>query len=219
MEYAKGSPDDLLIRISVHNRGPEAAELHVLPRLWFRNQWSWRNDSDRPTLRDVSPVPSGGVVEAVEPELGKHFLHVEGDAPLLFTENETNTRRIFGVENRSPYVKDSINDYVVHGRKEPVNPEKRGTKVAADFQRSVPAGASRVIRPRLNRAEPSSSAEGNGDPSGPFDSRFDEVFQSRRDPMSFMREGGTSAFRIRRRSRTAVCSAATQTNADPSGFR
>ena len=128
VEYAKDSPEDILIQITVHNRGPEAAELHVLPTLWFRNQWSWQDGADR-TARACSGL--GNAVKAVDPKLGERYLYCDGDAPLLFTENETNTQRIFGVPNRSPYVKDGINNYVVHGQKDAVNPEERGTKVAA----------------------------------------------------------------------------------------
>jgi len=97
VEYAKESPDDILIQISVHNRGPEPAQLHVLPTLWFRNQWSWQGASERPTLQRL-----GNAIQAVDPKLGARYMSCEGDVPLLFTENETNTQRIFGVPNRSP---------------------------------------------------------------------------------------------------------------------
>ena len=133
VEYAKGSPEDILIQVTVHNRGPEPAELHVLPTLWFRNQWSWHASPDRPTLFQADSAPGQSVVKAVDPNLGERYLYCEGDVPLLFTENETNTQRIFGVANRTPYVKDSINDYVVNGQAAAVNPEKKGTKVAAHF--------------------------------------------------------------------------------------
>ena len=115
VEYAKNTPEDILILISAHNRGPEPAELHVLPTLWFRNLWSWHGTADRPVLQEV-PGHGGRVVRAVDGELGERYLSCEGDVPLLFTENETNTLRIFGVPNRTPYVKDSINDFVVHGQ-------------------------------------------------------------------------------------------------------
>ncbi len=181
VEYAKGAPEDVLIQISIHNRGPEDAELHVLPTLWFRNQWSWHGTSGTPILRDVSTTPSNRVVEAVDPNLGARYLYYEGAAPLLFTENETNTQRIFGVANRSPYVKDSIHDYIVHGRKEAVNPEKKGTKVAADYHISVPAGESRVVRLRLSSIVPAVFTGSNGDPSRPFGGNFEEIFHARRD--------------------------------------
>ena len=111
----RNTPEDILIQISAHNRGPEAAELHVLPTLWFRNLWSWHGAADRPVLQEV-PGHGGRVVRAVDGTLGARYLYCEGDVPLLFTENETNTQRIFGVPNRTPYVKDSINDFVVHGQ-------------------------------------------------------------------------------------------------------
>ena len=137
--------------------------------------------SARPGLREVSTAPSHRIVEAVDPKLGERYLAFEGAVPLLFTENETNTQRIFGVANRSPYVKDSINDYIVHGRKEAVNPEKTGTKVAADYHLSVPAGGCQVVRLRLSSVAPAPAALSNGDPAGPFGSHFEEVFEARRN--------------------------------------
>ncbi|HMF19864.1 MAG TPA: glucosidase [Gemmataceae bacterium] len=144
VEYAKDSPEDILIQITIHNRGPEAAELHVLPTLWFRNTWSWSGGTDRPSLQR-----QGRAVKAVHPQLGERYLYCEGDAPLLFTENETNTQRIFGVPNRSPYVKDSINNYIVNGQKDAINPEQKGTKAAAHYHVTVKPGDSQVIRLRL----------------------------------------------------------------------
>ncbi|MGO9918761.1 MAG: MGH1-like glycoside hydrolase domain-containing protein [Isosphaeraceae bacterium] len=181
VEYAKEAPEDLLIQISIYNRGPEPAELHVLPTLWFRNQWSWHDGSGRPELRELSTAPSHGVVKAVEQKLGERYLSCEGTVPLLFTENETNTQRIFGVPNRSPYVKDSINDYIVHGRREAVNPEKKGTKAAADYHLNVPAGECQVVRLRLSSVAPASAAGSNGDPAGPFGRHYEDVFQARRN--------------------------------------
>src|SRR5215470_4857370 len=116
VEYAKQSPEDLLIQITIHNRGPEAAELHVLPTLWFRNQWSWQGRADRPALSQLPGTPGRSIVKAVDARLGERHFYCEGDVPLLFTENETNTQRIFGVPNRTPYVKDSINDFIVHDK-------------------------------------------------------------------------------------------------------
>lgn len=180
VEYAKESPEDILVQISIHNRGPEAAELHVLPTLWFRNQWSWHASTERPSLRDVSSIPARRAVEAVDPMLGACCFHCEGDVPLLFTENETNTQRIFGVANRSPYVKDSIDSCVVHGQKEAVNPEKRGTKVAAHYRLTVKPGECQVVRLRLSSGAPAAPGRGNGDPASPFGSRFEEALQARR---------------------------------------
>src|SRR5512134_2618293 len=126
VEYAKASPEDILIQISVHNRGPRPATLHVLPTLWFRNLWSWGGNPPRPLLRQGAAVDAGRVIAASHPELGERFLYAEGSPTLLFTENETNTERIVHVPNRSPYVKDGINNYLVHGREDAVNAEKTG---------------------------------------------------------------------------------------------
>lgn len=164
VEYAKESPDDVLIQITVHNRGPEAADLHVLPTLWFRNVWSWSPDNQRPLLQRV---PGASVVRASDPKVGERFLYCEGAPDLLFTENETNLRRIFGVENRSPYVKDGINDYVVHGKQDAVHPQQTGTKTAAHYRINVPAGGSHTIRLRLC---PLSCQKG----SNPF-AEFDDI--------------------------------------------
>ncbi len=179
VEYAKDSPEDMLIQISIHNRGPEAAELHVLPTLWFRNQWSWHGSAERPTLRDVSTVAARRVVEAVDPKLGECYLYCDGEASLLFTENETNTQRIFGVANRTPYVKDSIDSYVVHGQQEAVNPEAKGTKVAAHYHLTLRPGECQVIRLRLSDVAP--TAVGNGQKGDPFGRQFEKVLQTRRN--------------------------------------
>ena len=158
VEYAKEAPEDLLIQITIHNRGPEAAELHVLPTLWFRNQWSWAGNVERPTLAACGVAGAAkarsAVIKAVHPKLGERYLSCEGAPTLLFTENETNTQRIFGVPNRSPYVKDSINNYVVHGQKDAVNPEQKGTKASAQYRVTVQPGGSQVIRLRLSDAAP-----------------------------------------------------------------
>jgi hypothetical protein len=165
IEFAKGSPEDILIQISVHNRGPEPAELHVLPTLWFRNTWSWAGIAERPSMQRVR-----NVIKAVHPELGKRFLYCKGNATLLFTENETNTERILGTPNRSPYVKDGINNYVVHGQKGAVNPEERGTKAAAHYCLTVKPGKCQVLRVRLSDVAPGKNR--------PF-SDFDDVLEIR----------------------------------------
>ncbi|MFI5372543.1 MAG: glucosidase, partial [Candidatus Eisenbacteria bacterium] len=116
VEYAKSSPEDLLIAITVCNRGPEAATLHLLPTIWFRNTWSWGEDVPRPLLRQAVMGPGGGVITATHPELGERHLHCEGAGALLFTENETNTERIVRVPNRTPHVKDAFHEYFIHGR-------------------------------------------------------------------------------------------------------
>jgi len=177
VEYAKDGPEDLLVRITAANRGPDAAELHVLPTLWFRNDWSqWIAESNRaaekPFLKQIE-APSGTSAVAVEHSLlGKFVLSCEGDVPLLFTENETNHERLFGEKNEDPYVKDGINDCVVQGKQEAVNPEKTGTKVAAHYKMNLGGGQSKVIRLRLSKGFPEQKGKA-------FGKQFDEVFAER----------------------------------------
>ena len=140
MEYAKAGPEDILVKITAANRGPDAAELHLLPTLWFRNDWSsWIAESNRaaekPNLKQIQAPAGASAVAATHPLLGEFTLSCEGDVPLLFTENETNNERLFpGQKNESPYVKDGINNCVVQGNQGAVNPGKQGTKVAAHYQ-------------------------------------------------------------------------------------
>jgi Glycosyl hydrolase family 63 C-terminal domain len=180
VEYAKASPEDVLIQMTIYNRGPEAAELHVLPTLWFRNLWSWHGDPDRPTLHQVVGTPGMGVIKAIDPRLGERWLCCEGEMPLLFTENETNTQRIFGVPNRSPYVKDSIDTYIVHGQEGAVNPEQKGTKAAAHYRLTVNPGACQVVRLRLSDVAPAAPGQTSGGGTGPFGGQFKAVLQARR---------------------------------------
>src|SRR5262245_50025416 len=180
VEYAKASPEDVLVRITVCNRGTEPASLHVLPTLWFRNEWSWQAAHERPTLHQIAMTATRGVVKVVHPTIGERYLYCEGDAPPLFTENETNTQRIFGVPNRNPFVKDGINNFVVHGQDGAVNPEKTGTKVAAHYRVTVPPSASHVIRLRLSDVAPSALSQSNGAGTAPFGPQFDQVFESRK---------------------------------------
>jgi hypothetical protein len=177
VEYAKGDTEDILIRITAANRGPEAAELHLLPTLWFRNDWSeWIAPSNRapgkPNLQQIKAPAGASAVAAAHPLLGEFVLTFEGDVPLLFTENETNHERLFGQKNESPYVKDGINDCVVQGRQEAVNPDKQGTKVAAHYQTTVGAGQTTMIRLRLSKNSSDLKVE-------PFGKQFDEVFAER----------------------------------------
>ena len=180
VEYAKESPEDILIQITVHNRGPEAAEIHLLPTLWFRNQWSWQGPTDRPHLEQVGGMAAGPAIEAVHPRLGTRYLYCEGEVPVLFTENETNTQRIFGVANCTPYVKDSINDCIVHGQTGAVNPECKGTKAAPHYQLTIKPGQSQVVRLRLSDVAPADLAKGKGAKPGPFGKQFEGVLQTRR---------------------------------------
>ncbi|HSE46866.1 MAG TPA: hypothetical protein VLA89_16225, partial [Gemmatimonadales bacterium] len=163
VEYAKADPEDLLIRITAVNRGPEPAPLHVLPTAWFRNTWSWGRDERQPEMRiEESPSPGTRLVRAEHHALGERWVAFEGDPELLLTENETNFQRLWGVDNRTRHVKDGINDYVVHGVKEAVNPEGRGTKLAGHYRVEVPAGGSWSVTVRLSperKASPFGDAE------------------------------------------------------------
>ena len=153
VEYAKAGPDDILIRISATNRGPEAAPLHLLPTLWFRNTWSWGRHHARPVLTAEDPIDGGVVVRAEHVQLGIYHLVAGGSPTLLFTENETNTERIWGTPNGSPYVKDGIGAAVVGGVAAAVNPAGTGTKVAAHYQSSLAPGASETILLRLTKGD------------------------------------------------------------------
>src|SRR6266550_82370 len=171
VEYAKGGPDDILIRLEAFNRGPEPAELHLLPTLWFRNTWSWGLDERKPRLRqDVSAEVAA--IKLDHYYYGSRWLYCEGGPQLLFTENETNKSKLFNAENDSPYVKDGINDYVVRGVKTAVNPEPAGTKTSAHYAASVPPGKSFTIRLRLTPVSPTSGK--------PLDGEFEKIFTSRR---------------------------------------
>ncbi len=164
VEYAKADPEDLLVKISVHNRGPEAAQIHVLPTLWFRNVWSWTDPGSKGTLRQTD----GLSITATHPNLGAMTLQCEGTTELLFTENESNASRLWGQPNPSPYVKDAFHKYVISGKKETVNPAKTGSKAAAHYVLTVPAGGSRIVRLRLN-----------GKPSADAFGEFDDIFAAR----------------------------------------
>jgi hypothetical protein len=146
VEYAKADAEDTLIRISVHNRGPEAAEIHVLPTLWFRNTWSWDEGETKPVLGAVNHDK----IHASHPQLGGYTLQCEGAGELLFTENESNAGRLWGQPSPSPYVKDAFHRYVISGETAAVAPSKTGTKAAAYYRLTVPAAGSKVIRLRLN---------------------------------------------------------------------
>ena len=158
VEYAKGNPEDILVRITVHNRGPEVARLRVLPTLWFRNTWSWGTDDRKPALRGAD-----GVVEASHPDLGTYWLYCDAQPELLFTENETDANRLWNQPNASPFVKDAFHSYLIAGQRDAINPGGTGTKAAAHYALEVPAGGSRTVRLRLAAApavEPFADFEG-----------------------------------------------------------
>ncbi len=177
VEYAKDGPEDILIRIAVHNRGPETAEIHVLPTLWFRNDWAtWiARPAEQPLMKQVDGPAGARSVAASHTVLGEYVLHCEGDAPLLFTENSTNHARLgLDYPDVGPYLKDGINNYIVHGQIDAANPEKVGTKASAHYRLAVDGGKFKVIKLRLMKAAPA------GDRSRPlFGGGFDEIFANR----------------------------------------
>jgi hypothetical protein len=171
VEYAKAAPTDLLVQISIANRGPAESEIHVVPTLWFRNFWTWWPEEQKPSLRDAS---RSGVttIAATNAVIGDYFLYCEGSPPLLFTENETNNERLFGTANPTPYVKDGINDRIVADRQSAVNPNNTGTKAAAHYQLCVGAGATAVVRVRLGDVAPGAGQ--------PFGTGFAQILETRR---------------------------------------
>ena len=181
VEYAKDGPEDILIKITAANRGPEAAELHVLPTLWFRNDWAkWiARPSERPNLKQIKGPAGTNAISAEHPVLGAYCLYCEGDAPLLFTENETNYERIFGTPNTSPFVKDGINNFVVLGQEGAVNPEKTGTKASAHYRLVVRPGQLAVIRLRLTDRVSDTKRQKSKDSSSPFEKSFDDIMSAR----------------------------------------
>ncbi|MBX3437117.1 MAG: glucosidase [Planctomycetaceae bacterium] len=180
VEYAKQSPDNILIQITIHNRGPAAATLHVLPTIWFRNQWSWAQASDRPVLQEIAGNETASIIHASESRIGERYLFCAGAPRLLFTENETNTQRIFGVANRTPFVKDGINNFIVHGEGGAVNPQQVGTKASAHYQLTIASGSSQVIQLRLTDLAPADLPRSNGKPGAAFGNGFDECLAARR---------------------------------------
>ncbi len=170
IEYAKASPDDILMRVTATNRGPDPAPLHLLPTVWFRNTWAWGRDARRPSLDAQPPAAGGAVVALAHPEEGRSWLWCAGAPELLFTENETNTRRLFGAPNPTPYVKDGINDRVVAGRLDAVNPARTGTRAAAHYAGTLEPGGAMTIRLRLADWMP---GDGGHAPGADFDAVFD----------------------------------------------
>ncbi len=187
IEYAKADAEDILVQISVINRGDAPAEVQLLPTLWFRNRWSWDDSKPRPHLRriaDVAPeesragekfAPGASVIEAQHDYYDTRWLYCEGAPELLFTENETNARRLYNSVNASPYVKDGINDFVVSGAREAINPAQTGTKAAAHYTLSVAPGETATVRLRLTDKDP---AAVTGEEI--FGAEFEHIFATRR---------------------------------------
>jgi hypothetical protein len=173
VEYAKKSAEDIHIKISVVNRGPDLATIDLLPTMWFRNTWSWMEGSSKPLIKDDS-TDNHAVAQAchtdceLQESISQYYLYCDKVVPLLFTDNETNNAKLFGTPNTSVYCKDGINEYIVHRHKEAINPDLTGTKVAAHYRLTIPPGATEIVKLRLRA---SSVAD-------PFD-EFDETFKHR----------------------------------------
>jgi hypothetical protein len=173
VEYAKAAPEDVLIQISVTNRGPETAAIDILPTLWFRNTWAWSPGTEKPFMGDVTGNLGSTVIVASHPQLGERYLYCAGDVPLLFTENETNRERIFDKPNVDPYVKDGINQFVVHDDVGAINPQRAGTKASVHHKLTVAPGKTEVLFLRLSDRAPSLT-------SHPFGKQFADTMKLRR---------------------------------------
>ncbi len=191
VEYAKATPEDILIRITAHNRGPEAAQLDLLPTIWFRNTWSWgsnggseeRDSSHKPRLAQAENAGACAVIQLDTVRYGRRYLLCENAPEVLFTENETNTARLYGFANASSFVKDGVNDCVIHGAAAAVNPLREGTKAAARYSLRIEARGSATVRLRLTNQPPKAS---------PLASQFDSTFDARlaeADEFYAMRQG------------------------------
>ena len=176
IEYAKATSEDILIQITAWNRGPEPARLHMLPTIWFRNRWSWGDGYDPPTAVRIDGPAGTTLIELTEYHYGKRWLLIEGAPEMLFTENETNSERIFQQKSRTPYVKDAFHRYVVNGEHDAVNPAMTGTKAAAHCASEIAPGKSWTIRCRLMDRNPVQDHE----PAHLFGPEFDSIFVQRK---------------------------------------
>lgn len=172
VEYAKRSPDDILIRITATNRGKNAAQLHIVPQLWFRNEWSWVPGRSHGTIARAAAGSNGFV--ATHPDLGTYRLMAQHDPIALFTENESNLSTLYGVPNAQPYVKDAIERTIVRGERDAANPLERGSKVALQYSADLSPGASHVVRLRL-----AEETDGEASFAVDFAGTFDTIFQER----------------------------------------
>jgi hypothetical protein len=174
VEYAKAAPEDLLIRVTAANRGPDPATLHVLPTLWFRNTWSWGDAVFRPRLVYGERIDGSGFIDASHVDLGDRYLYCGGKPEVLFTENETNAARLLGTPNEHPWVKDAFHEYVVYGRRDAVNPSRTGTKAAAHYPIVIESSQTVEIRLRLTVEPPDFLPESD------FGEWFETMFETRR---------------------------------------
>jgi hypothetical protein len=177
VEYAKADPEDILVRIQVFNRGPETSQLHLLPTIWFRNRWSWGYSNPRPIMRrklsDAGDEADTAIIELDSDRYGLRLLYCDGLPELLFTENETNNQRLFNAANRTPYVKDGINDYITHGVTKALNPAQEGTKASAHYPLEIPAGESVTVRLRFTKVKELVRSK------SVFGAEFDQTFAER----------------------------------------
>jgi hypothetical protein len=169
VEYAKANAEDILIKIEAMNRGPDSSQLHLLPTIWFRNTWSWEFNLPHPGMRQIPQIANASVIELRHDYYGQRYLYCDATPELLFTENETNAKTLFGAANKSPWVKDGINNYIVQGAKDAVNPNKEGTKASAHYTLSLKPGESMTIRLRFSKTKL----------SDPFGSEFGDSLAAR----------------------------------------
>ncbi len=165
VEYAKAGPEDILMRVTVHNRGPEEASIQLLPQLWFRNTWSWQPDSVKPAMA----LGKSGPVTAAHDKLGNHHFFSEGETEVLFCDNETNPRRLYGQHDAEGFFKDAFDEYVVKGNQSAVNPAQTGTKAGVLHKLTIPTGGSKQIRLRLTKV---AKKDANAKPFADFDAVF-----------------------------------------------
>ncbi|HEX5426077.1 MAG TPA: hypothetical protein VFW94_21185, partial [Candidatus Acidoferrales bacterium] len=177
VEYAKASCEDILISITSWNRGPEPARLHLLPTIWFRNRWDWGDLYDMPYVRRVNSTTGMALFELCDYHYGRRFLAIEGAPELLFTENETNSQRLYGEPGKTSYVKDAFHRYLVEKERSAINPASTGTKAAAHFSSEIAPGRAWTIRLRFIDHDPRKSAE---DAGKLFEAPFDQIFSDRR---------------------------------------
>jgi hypothetical protein len=174
VEYAKQTSEDILIEITVANRGPEEAQLTLLPTLWFRNEWSWDPSIAKPSMKKIgSKKNQASIISAKHGYYRERYLYCQGSPDLLFTENETNCERLFNAPSACAFVKDAFHEYVVNSNKAAVNPAQTGTKAAALYELKVPAQSSATVRLRLSDVAPSTMGD-------PFNSDFEKAFKSRK---------------------------------------
>jgi len=169
VEYAKRTDEDILIKIEIFNRGRDLASIHVIPSIWFRNTWTWKKETIKPILRKSAEDDS--IIEASHPTLGTRWLYSDGKKEILFTENETNSEKLFGVKNDSKYSKDAFHEYVINGKRESINPLSEGTKAGLHYKFTVEPNKSVLIRLRLTNTD---------DLNAPFDKEFDSIFEERK---------------------------------------